>query len=77
MAARDRVRDHLDELLRVTLTDGRVLVGKFSCFDKQRNVLLIEAREQRLDTDLERHLGLVLVPRRWITACHAVDREVS
>ena len=71
-----RVRDELlDGPLRVTLLDGRVLVGRFTCFDKQRNVLLTEAREQRDvlagSHSSERHLGLVLVPWRWIASCHA------
>ena len=30
------------------LTDGRVIVGKFVCLDKQRNILLVEAQESRL-----------------------------
>ena len=45
--ARDEVREYLDNFLRVVLMDGRVLVGKFSCFDKQRNVLLNDATELR------------------------------
>ena len=69
----------------VALCDGRVLVGRFSCFDKQQNVLLREVREQRLNgtpdssaaslgsPDSERHLGCVLVPWKCITACHAMD----
>ena len=78
------VRGLLDGLLRVTLADNRVLVGKFACFDKQRNVLLGDATEQRFSdgntvpspprkADFERHLGLVLVPRKHIAAIHAID----
>ena len=78
------VRSLLDGLLRITLADQRILVGKFACFDKQRNVLLSETLEQRFtdgDTvptpprapDFERHLGLVLVPRKHIVAVHAID----
>jgi len=80
------VREMLDSLLRVTLTDNRVLVGRFCCFDKQRNVLLNETLEQRFTdgetvpsppraADFERHLGLVLVPRRHIAAVHALDSD--
>ena len=71
--------DLIDGLLRVTLTDGRVLVGTFSCFDKQRNILLQDAREFRILpedgglSESSRSLGIVLVPRRWIAACHAPD----
>ena len=72
------VRALLDKHLRVLLTDGRVLVGRFQCFDKQRNVLLTETREYRKQSDgclseSCRSLGIVLVPRRWIAACHAAD----
>ena len=82
----EAVRARLDKLLRVTLTDNRVLVGYFSCFDKQRNVLLNEVREQRFADgstvtdppcapDFERPLGLVLVPRKHIVAVHAISEE--
>lgn len=78
-----KTRAFLDAPLRVGLTDGRVMVGTFACFDKQRNVLLVDAREWRwtasLNSDatekVERHLGIVLVPWRWITSCHALQVE--
>ena len=80
------VRKLLDEPLRVALADGRVLVGRFSCFDKQRNVLLHETCEQRFADSaepaqprtpaFERHLGLVLVPRKHIVAVHALSPDV-
>ena len=83
----EKVRELLDNRLRVTLTDNRVLVGKFSCFDKQRNVLLSQTVEQRWDDgitteldrvpDMERNLGLVLIPRKWVVAVHAVEDEFS
>ena len=83
-----KVRSLLDAPLRVTLFDGRVLVGKFTCYDKQRNILLSETLEQRFaegDTvpsppvapEFERHLGLVLVPRQHIAHCHAIVDEYS
>eukprot|EP00962_Isochrysis_galbana_P050238 scaffold21690_cov123-Isochrysis_galbana.AAC.3 len=67
------VRQMLDSPLRVGLTDGRIIVGRFACLDKQRNILLTEARESRSNGDggdgssgrRERHLGTVLVPRQW------------
>jgi small nuclear ribonucleoprotein (snRNP)-like protein len=69
------VRQMLDSPLRVGLTDGRVIIGRFACLDKQRNILLVEARESRSNGDdssgrRERHLGTVLVPRQWVTTCH-------
>lgn len=72
-------RSLLDQPLRVELTDGRVIVGHFSCLDKQGNVLLNNASElrwtqPRAEGDAaertERHLGTVLVPRKWAVAFH-------
>ena len=73
MSATAQLREHLDAAFRVGLSDGRVIIGRFSCFDKQRNVLLTEAREFRTSdcAGKSRNLGIVLVPRRWIVACHA------
>ena len=71
------VKELLDNHLRVTLTDGRILIGQFSCYDKQRNVLLTEVSEYRKGEDGRlggrRNLGIVLVPRRWISACHTAE----
>ena len=69
----------MDQPLRVELTDGRVIVGPFSCLDKQGNVLLNNASElrwtqRRAEGDAaertERYLGTVLVPRKWAVAFH-------
>ena len=56
------------------------MIGRFLCFDKQQNILVNEARETRMvaavDGDVpeksERHLGIVLVPRKWVKTCHAL-----
>ena len=79
-----KVRAYLDGLLRVGLVDGRVLVGKFACFDKQRNILLNEAREHRYlgeatrgKPDYERHLGIVIVPWQRIREVHALLEDIS
>ena len=48
--ARARIAKRLGNSLSVSLTDGRVLIGRFTCLDKQRNVLLTEAREQAAST---------------------------
>ena len=84
--ATSTVRAQLEKLIRVTLVDGRVLIGKFTCFDKQRNVLLTEAKEQKFATSTsdtaslkpehERHLGLVLVGRQHIAGCRALAAEM-
>ena len=80
-SARAKVSKRLDKRLRVTLTDGRMVVGTFSCFDKQRNILLTETKELRsgskpdeLKPELERHLGIVLVPRKHYVAVQALGQ---
>mmetsp|Transcript_12946 Transcript_12946/g.39522 ORF Transcript_12946/g.39522 Transcript_12946/m.39522 type:complete len:94 (-) Transcript_12946:928-1209(-) len=75
-AGMEEVRQMLDSPLRVGLTDGRIVFGRFACLDKQRNILLTDAREsRRMNGDAaserrERHLGTVLIPRRWVATCH-------
>lgn len=77
MSATAQLKKHLDAALRVSLTDGRVIIGRFSCYDKQQNVLLTDAREFRSPdcTGQSRNIGIVLVPRRWIVACHAESSD--
>ncbi|OWZ04575.1 RNA-binding protein [Phytophthora megakarya] len=35
----------LGSLVRLRISDGRVIVGRFHCFDKHQNVILKDARE--------------------------------
>ena len=61
----------------------QVIIGRFICFDKQQNVLVNEAREIRMLSAVEgdvpekseRHLGIVLVPRKWVHSCHGLANE--
>lgn len=46
-AAVARVRGLLNRRLRVKVCDGRVFYGNLNCFDKQGNVILINATECR------------------------------
>ena len=74
-----QVRPLLDGLLRVGLSDGRVVIGRFACLDKQCNILLTDSREVRWSPrttggppeQTERHIGLVLAPRKHVVSCHA------
>ena len=77
-SATSQVKTRLDTQVRVELSDSRVLVGRFACLDKQRNILLVDVCEFRgasagLRQQSERSLGIVLVPRRWVVACHAME----
>lgn len=84
--ALDVVRGWLGRHMRVTLTDGRVLVGRLHCLDWQRNILLQDALLWRApdataaaaaaaETPAEaakRALGVVLVG-----AAHVVRYEIA
>ena len=61
------VRKVLGHHLRCELSDGRVVLGKFACFDKQQNILLHQAYEWHKERD--RQLGTVIVPRKHLAAC--------
>mmetsp|Transcript_5702 Transcript_5702/g.12416 ORF Transcript_5702/g.12416 Transcript_5702/m.12416 type:complete len:96 (+) Transcript_5702:501-788(+) len=78
--AREAARSLIDSPLRVSLTDGRVIIGRFSCLDKQQNILLTDtielscyAEESSETTRSERRLGVVIVPRKWVRTCHVED----
>jgi len=60
---------------RLGLTDGRTLVGRFTCLDRQGNLVLDHALEYAPGTVAAegREVGLVLVPQRhWAK----VEREL-
>eukprot|EP01120_Amphizonella_sp_Union-15-10_P009922 TRINITY_DN386_c0_g1_i1.p1 TRINITY_DN386_c0_g1~~TRINITY_DN386_c0_g1_i1.p1 ORF type:complete len:209 (+),score=77.55 TRINITY_DN386_c0_g1_i1:85-711(+) len=42
-----KVRSWLKHNMRILLTDGRILLGKFSCFDNQKNIVLADCVELR------------------------------
>jgi len=44
--AEEALRAHLERFMRVTLSDGRVVVGRFYCLDRERNVVLTDAYAQ-------------------------------
>ena len=55
--------------IRVTLTDGRILIGTFLAFDKHLNLVLseteeysrIKAKNKKNDKERKRSLGLILI----------------
>ena len=69
----DAIRPTPDRALRLGLVDGRDIVGKFACYDKQQNILLVQAREHRkaAASTSERSLGTVIVPWKWVRTCHS------
>lgn len=72
-----KLRSWLNQLLRITMTDGRVLIGMFFCTDRDANIILGACSEylpEEMDIDgitvkeIEepRLLGLVMVPGKHI-----------
>ncbi|KAJ7259625.1 hypothetical protein C8J57DRAFT_1270784, partial [Mycena rebaudengoi] len=47
----DRLSDLLTQMLRITITDGRIFIGSFAGTDQPLNVLLLNADEFRLGPD--------------------------
>lgn len=54
----------LGSLFRISIPDGRVFEGRFVCIDRDRNIILQDAEEQRASegTASKRSVGLVMIP---------------
>mmetsp|Transcript_12613 Transcript_12613/g.24497 ORF Transcript_12613/g.24497 Transcript_12613/m.24497 type:complete len:122 (+) Transcript_12613:3-368(+) len=64
---------------RITLSDGRVVMGTFICFDYQGNVLMNNAEEQKRGTGSNtienRHLGMIMVKPQHLVKLETEARE--
>lgn len=71
--ARQQIKDWLNQPMRVSITDGRVLVGVLLCTDRDQNLILGSCNEY-IGTPSEqeefRVLGLALVPGHHIQSIH-------
>jgi len=62
-----RMRRLVGRKARVEVTDGRTFFGDLTCYDKDGNTLLRDAREVRVDKAGKEHnrvVGLALIPLR-------------
>lgn len=58
-------------MLKIKITDDRVLIGAFLCTDRDANIILGSCEEYLSDEHTEaRALGLVMVPGRHIVSIH-------
>ena len=69
----------LDSDMRVELSDGRRVIGRFICLDSFGNILLKDSREWQPAgaADASKRLGLTMVPAQHLVKCEvaeAVDR---
>ena len=60
------MRDLLGAELTVTISDGRVVRGKFSCLDQAKNLILLNAAEIKPDGQYGVTLGNTLVPGKHV-----------
>lgn len=68
---RAKLRSWLGEILAITITDGRIIVGSFACTDRDGNVILDNSSEYSPKSadygrNPPRMLGLALVPGHHI-----------
>ncbi|XP_030381193.1 N-alpha-acetyltransferase 38-A, NatC auxiliary subunit [Scaptodrosophila lebanonensis] len=58
----------LGRVLRIVITDGRVLVGYFNCTDRDCNIVLSMCAEYLVEGQDPRILGNVMVPGKHIVS---------
>ena len=68
---RVKLRSWLGQILRIEITDRRVIVGGFACTDRDGNIILENSWEYAQASDYDekqepRMLGLALVPGKHI-----------
>ena len=67
-----RIRDLLQRILRVFISDGRIFIGTFVCTDKARNLILTNTEEFKLgDVQHGRYVGMIMIPWKYILRVEA------
>ncbi|KAF8971360.1 hypothetical protein BDZ97DRAFT_1643095, partial [Flammula alnicola] len=70
----ERLHGLLRQLLRITVTDGRVFLGTFAGTDKPLNIILINAEEYRVGPGQDpdgRYVGQVMLPWKVVVKVEA------
>jgi small nuclear ribonucleoprotein (snRNP)-like protein len=66
---RAKIKSWLGRILRIVITDGRIIVGCFACTDREGNVILENSYEYAQSSEQEpKLLGLALVPGKHIVS---------
>eukprot|EP00466_Bigelowiella_natans_P002674 jgi/Bigna1/70148/fgenesh1_pg.11_\ len=64
----DRLRAYIGNPIKVTVSDGRVMIGRFQCCDDHVNVIMTETHQVFADgKEKPRHLGQILIPGQHIS----------
>ncbi|KAH8240665.1 hypothetical protein KR026_003062 [Drosophila bipectinata] len=66
---RKKLQKWLGRVLRIVITDGRVLIGFFNCTDRDANIVLSMCAEYLVEGQEPRLLGNVMVPGKHIVSC--------
>jgi len=76
----DAIKAFLHRTLRISITDGRVFLGTFSCTDKQLNIVLTNTEEFRPGAPPSpfpvqgRYVAMVMVPWKLVEKIELQDR---
>ncbi|KAF9475998.1 hypothetical protein BDN70DRAFT_840001 [Pholiota conissans] len=73
-----KVKRLLQQLLRITVNDGRVFVGTFAGTDKPLNIVMINAEEFRIGPDQNpdgRYVGQIMLPWKIIVKVEAAPEK--
>ena len=79
-SALDQVHGLLRQLVRITVTDGRIFIGTFAGTDKPLNIILVNAEEFRLGPGQNpdgRYVGQIMVPWKIVVKLEANVPEKS
>lgn len=87
-AAIAAVQALMDKRARVRLTDGRVLLGRLTCFDWLGNLLLRDTCVETAGSagdgsevsagtahDTRPHIGMAVVPKKYLVSCEVFLEE--
>ncbi len=77
--ARKQIKDWLNKSMRVSIIDGRVLVGVLLCTDRDQNLILGNCNEyigSPSEQEEFRVLGLALIPGQHIQSIY-IDESTS
>ncbi|KZT35456.1 hypothetical protein SISSUDRAFT_975197, partial [Sistotremastrum suecicum HHB10207 ss-3] len=66
----DQLKSLLGLPLRICIADSRVFLGTFASTDREKNIVLTNTEEYRIENDLSisrgRFVGMVMVPWKYI-----------
>ncbi|KAF4697269.1 hypothetical protein FOZ60_009892 [Perkinsus olseni] len=76
-ASPDLLSSLLHKPLRITLTDGRYIIGRLYCIDDKKNIILRNAVERReKETTPLRNIGMVMVPGKDAVKIEGLKKDL-